>query len=114
MVGLVEIIVENPGTQLAGLNEVFIFTIVWTNAYIFKYHAGIGTMRALDLINLILSIEIAQFCSWTTILSLKNTMAIFIVSPKFQISLTFSYDIRFQWFKRHWKDIDDIYTMRKL
>jgi len=28
MVGLVEIIVENPGTQLAGLNEVFIFTIV--------------------------------------------------------------------------------------
>lgn len=28
-----------------------------------------------------------------------------------QINLTFSYEIRFWWFKYHWKDINKIYTM---
>jgi len=39
-----------------------------------------------------------QFRSW------KNLIV--------QISLTFSYKIRFWWFKYHWKDLNKIYTMR--
>ena len=39
-----------------------------------------------------------------TVLQLKNIIV--------QISLTFSYEIRFWWFKYRWKDLNKIYTMR--
>ena len=47
-------------------------------------------------------------CRKGTILQLRNLMTIFTVSPKFQISTNFSYDIGFWWFKHRWKDLEDI------